>query len=327
MNSLHPRLLEVLKRLDPLDFRSGEDVARQTGLSRSGVHGLIRHAAAFGVAVQAVRGRGYRLARPLDLLDAARLAAELAPLGLHVQCLPEVDSTNTRLTALAQAGAPHGSLLAAEWQTGGRGRRGRHWHGMLGAGLTFSLLWRFERPVAQLSGLSLAVGVALARALRALGAEDIGLKWPNDVLVGEDKLAGILIELTGDMLGPAAAVIGVGINVRAGEELTGRVGAPVADLEAACGGRRLDRNAVLAGVARELVAVLGVFDRHGLAPLRAEWLAWHAWQDRSVAVHEPDGRVLHGRAVGVDAQGALLLDTGAGLLPILSGDVSLRRMG
>lgn len=293
-------------------------------MSRAGVHGLIRQAATYGVSVQSVRGRGYRLARPLELLDEARLAGELAPLGLHVLCLPEVDSTNARLLALAAASAPHGLLLAAEWQTAGRGRRGRDWRGILGAGLTFSLLWRFERPVSALSGLSLAVGVALVRAMRALGATGVGLKWPNDVLVGEDKLAGILIELTGDMLGPAAAVIGIGINVRAGEALSERVGLPVADLEAACG-RRLDRNAVLVEVAREMADVLRLFEREGFAALRDEWASLHLWQDAPVAVHEPDGHVMLGRAAGVDAQGALLLDTGAGLKPILSGDVSLRR--
>lgn len=316
--------MQVLAALDASGFRSGEDIARTLGCSRAGVHGLIRRAADYGVRVYAVPGRGYRLARPFEPLDEARLASELAPAGLHVLCLPQVDSTNTRLAALAAAGAPHGTLLAAEWQTAGRGRRGRDWQGILGAGLTFSLLWRFERPASALSGLSLAVGVALVRAKRALGAAGVGLKWPNDVLVGEDKLAGILIELTGDMLGPTAAVIGIGINVRAGEALSERVGLPVADLEAACG-RRLDRNAVLVEVARALADVLRVFEREGFAAFRDEWASLHLWQDAPVAVHEPDGHVMLGRAAGVDAQGALLLDTGAGLKPILSGDVSLRR--
>lgn len=322
---MHPLLLPLLGRLSATDFVSGAAIAKALGVSRASVHGLLRRAADYGVQVQSVPGRGYRLPRPLELLDEARLAGELAPLGLHVRCRPEVDSTNARLLQLATEGAPHGSLLAAEWQTQGRGRRGRGWRGILGGGLTFSLLWRFERPVAQLSGLSLTVGVALARAMRALGAVGIGLKWPNDVLLGEDKLAGILIELTGDMLGPAAAVIGIGINVRAGEVLSERVGLPVADLEAACG-RRLDRNAVLVEVARELAAVLRLFDRQGFAPFRSEWEAWHVWQDRPVAIHAADGRVIFGRAAGVDADGALLLDTGAGLQPILSGDVSLRRV-
>ncbi len=326
MDELHPRLLAVLGRLDADRFVSGEAIARALDCSRAAVHGLIRQAAAFGVHVQSVRGRGYRLSRPLELLDEAWLAGELAPLGLNVLCLPEVDSTNAHLLHLAQTDAPHGTLLAAEWQTAGRGRRGRHWLSPLGAGLTFSLLWRFRRPLAQLSGLSLAVGVALARAMRALGARGIGLKWPNDVLLGEGKLAGILIELSGDMLGPAAAVIGVGVNVRGGEQLTGQVGIPVADLETACG-RRLDRNQVLIALMQALVPALTEFDHAGFASMREAWMDLHAWQDRQVAVLQVDGRLLTGRAAGVDDAGALLLDTGAGVLPILAGEVSLRRLG
>ncbi len=321
---MHPLLLTVIGRLGADDFVSGEAIAHELGISRASVSGLVRRAGNFGVRVLSVPGRGYRLAQPFEPLDESRLKPVLAPVGLHVQCLPQVDSTNTRLAALAAAGAPHGTLLAAEWQTQGRGRRGRDWRGILGASLTFSLLWRFERPVSALAGLSLAVGVALVRAMRALGATGVGLKWPNDVLVGETKLAGILIELTGDMLGPAAAVIGIGINVRGGEALSERVGLPVADLEAACG-RRLQRNAVLIEVARQMAEVLRLFEREGFAAFRDEWASLHLWQGQPVAVHAPDGRVILGRAAGVDAQGALLLDSGAGLMPILTGDVSLRR--
>jgi BirA family biotin operon repressor/biotin-[acetyl-CoA-carboxylase] ligase len=301
----------VLRQLDHQDFHSGAAIAQRLGISRAGVHGLIRQAIALGVSIQAVRGRGYRLAQALDLLDEARLAAALAPQGFHVLCLPDVDSTNTRLLHLAEAGAPHRTLLAAEWQTHGRGRRGRAWQGVLGAGLSFSLLWRFERPVSMLSGLSLAVGVALVRALSGLGARALGLKWPNDLLLREAKLAGILIELSGDMLGPAAAVIGVGLNVRGADRLAERVGMPVADLQTACG-RVLERNEVLIALAGELGAVLETFGREGFAPLRAAWQAHHAWQDQPVQVLEPDGRILEGRARGVDGQGALLLDTGRG---------------
>lgn len=321
---MHPLLLTVIGKLGTDDFVSGEAIAHELGISRASVSGLIRLARDFGVRVQSIPGRGYRLAQPFDPLDESCLRSALASLGLHVQCLPQVDSTNTHLAALAAAGAPHGTLLAAEWQTQGRGRRGRDWRGILGASLTFSLLWRFERPASALAGLSLAVGVALVRAMRALGATGVGLKWPNDVLVGKTKLAGILIELTGDMLGPAAAVIGIGINVRGGEALSERVGQPVADLEAACG-RRLQRNAVLIEVARQMAEVLRLFEHEGFAVFRDEWASLHLWQGQPVAVHAPDGRVILGRAAGVDAQGALLLDSGAGLMPISTGDVSLRR--
>jgi BirA family biotin operon repressor/biotin-[acetyl-CoA-carboxylase] ligase len=324
LGALHPRLLAFLRQLDHHDFRSGERIADRLGLSRASVHGLARQAADLGVMVQSVRGRGYRLAEPLHLLDEGRLATALAPAGFHVLCLAEADSTNLRLQQLAEAGAPHRTLLAAEWQSRGRGRRGREWRGVLGGSLTFSLLWRFRRPLSMLSGLSLAVGVALARAMTRLGAADLRLKWPNDLLRADAKLAGILIELSGDMLGPAAAVIGVGVNLRAADRLAAEVGQPVADLESALG-RAVDRNELLAALATELGEVLPAFDQEGFAPFRRAWQELHAWQGQPVRVLEADGRELTGRARGVDEQGALLLDAGSGPLRVLSGEVSLRR--
>ncbi len=326
LNTLHPRLLPLLRQLDHTEFRSGEAIAARLGISRASVHGLVRQAEAFGVAVQAVHGRGYRLAAPIDLLDEARLASALAPIGLHCLCLGEVDSSNARLLHLSEAGALHGTLLAAEWQSQGRGRRGRTWQGVLGASLTFSLLWRFTRPVGALSGLSLAVGVAMLRALARLGLQGVALKWPNDLLLDGRKVAGILIELSGDMLGPAAAVIGIGLNVRAGARIAALAGTPAADLESGCG-RRLERNRVLAALAEELGPALETFDRQGFAAFREAWQAAHCWQDRAVEVLGVDGTRIAGLARGVDEQGALLMETGAGQQRILSGEVSLRRAG
>lgn len=307
-----------------MEFRSGAAIAAALGMSRATVHGLMQQAQALGVAIQAVRGRGYRLATPLDLLDARRLATALQPRGFHVHCLASVDSSNTRLLQRVAAGAPHKTVLAAEWQAHGRGRRGRVWEAGLGDGLAFSLLWRFQRPVAMLSGLSLAVGVALARCLARLGLDGIGLKWPNDLLVADRKLAGILIELVGDMLSPAAAVIGIGLNVRGAERLGQLLETPVSDLESTLE-RRVERGELLLQLLAELDEVLTGFDRQGFAAYREEWHAWHAWQDQPVRVAQADGDSLRGLARGVDEQGALLLETTAGLGRLLSGEVSLRR--
>ncbi|MDW8322680.1 MAG: biotin--[acetyl-CoA-carboxylase] ligase [Burkholderiales bacterium] len=323
MSARLARLLPALARLSPDEFRSGEQLARELGISRANLHLLLRQAARLGIDVHAVHGRGYRLTRAVDLLDAERLNADLSALGIRVQCLPELDSTNARLLAMAAEGAPHGSLLAAEQQTQGRGRRGRSWVSPLGTGLTFSLLYRFERPLAQMAGLSLAVGVGLARAIRALGGQGVGLKWPNDLLYGRDKLGGILIELAGDMLGPVAAVIGIGLNVRDGRLLSERVGVPVADLEAACG-RPLERNAVLIALVQGVWQVLDDFAQRGFAPLREEWTALHAWQGRPVVAQLPDDTRLEGLALGVDEHGCLLVDDGARVHRLHSAEVSLR---
>lgn len=316
---------QTLRALADGAFHSGEAIAGMLGVTRSAVWYGIRDIAAAGFEIEKVRGRGYRLSRALSLLDAGRirdlLGAGSAKFVLEV--LDRVDSTNTRLMLRAAEGAPSGLVLAAEAQTAGRGRRGRAWQSAIGSTLTFSLLWRFAQGARELAGLSLAVGVALARALRASGAAGVALKWPNDVQLSGGKLAGILIEMQGDVLGPSAAVIGIGVNVRADPRVAAAVDQPLADLESASGAV-VDRNQLLARMLTELAGVLEQFAGSGFAPLRAEWQQLHAFQDRRVELLLPDGESRAGIARGVAEDGALLLETAAGLQRCHSGEVSLR---
>ncbi|MBI3045188.1 MAG: biotin--[acetyl-CoA-carboxylase] ligase [Betaproteobacteria bacterium] len=322
---MKPLTASVLKRLADGDFHSGEALARAFEVSRASVWHAIRELDALGLDVYKVHGRGYRLPQPVTLLDRAAIERHL---GTHagrfaLDIRSAVDSTNTALLERAAAGAPAGAVLAAEWQPAGRGRLGRPWHAGLGEALTFSLLWRFARGAGAFSGLSLAVGVALARALAAAGAPNVALKWPNDVLWRGRKLSGILTELAGDALGPTAAVIGIGLNVRLSAATRARIGQPAADLEAACGAAP-DRNQLLARVLLELDRVLEAFAREGFAPLRAEWQRLHAHQGRRVTLLLPDGSRQSGLARGVAEDGAFLLETRAGAKRYHSGEISLR---
>jgi BirA family biotin operon repressor/biotin-[acetyl-CoA-carboxylase] ligase len=203
---------------------------------------------------------------------------------------------------------------------------GRTWQAGLGSSLTFSLLRRFTRGAAQLAGLSLAAGVAIMRALDALGAREAKLKWPNDVLWQDRKLAGVLIEMHGDALGPSAVVIGIGLNVRLSTVLRGRIDQPAADLESACG-HVLDRNAVLGVLLSHLTDVLDRFEEHGFAPLRGEWERHHAHQRRPVVVTLPNGKTQHGTANGVADDGALLFESDGVVRALHSGEVSVRPKG
>jgi len=319
-----PHLLDVLRQLSHEDFRSGEEVARRLRISRASVHNAVHEAEVLGLRVQAVRGRGYRLARPVTWLDAGVFSPHLSEHGVQSHLAHALDSTNAHLMALAQSGAPHKSLVATEWQGKGRGRRGRTWLAGLGGGLMFSLLWRFNRPASELSGLSLVVGLGLAQVLRDLGLQCAAVKWPNDILVDDAKLAGVLIELAGDMLGPSAAVIGVGVNVLGAESLRGAVEQPVTDLSEHLSAHGLDRNLLLREVVLRLNGHLERFDADGFAPFRQDWEALHAHQNQAVHVLTGLGERIAGQAVGVDEGGALLLDTESGLLRFHSGEVSLR---
>lgn len=315
----------LLRLLADGEFHSGEALAKRLGMSRASVHNALRGADGYGLTLQRVRGRGYRLANPPQWLDAASIAEHLGAAAKHfrIEILDSAASSNTLLLQRAAQGAPSGSVLAAEWQNGGRGRMGRPWRSALGNALTFSLLWRFERGLAALSGLSLAVGVALVRALRGLGAEGINLKWPNDVMGERGKLAGILIETQGDVLGPSAVVVGVGLNLSLPGAMLRQIGQPATSL-ADMADTVPERNFLLAALLRELHGVMGEFSRHGFAALRAEWESYHGAQGRQVQLLLPGGNRIAGIARGAAEDGSLVLETAEGTLRFHAGEVSLR---
>jgi BirA family biotin operon repressor/biotin-[acetyl-CoA-carboxylase] ligase len=293
-------------------------------VSRGTIHNALKGLEGLGITVQRSRGLGYRLNEAPSWLDVDRiLAAAGGGASLHVHLATTCGSTNTVLADLARVGAVSGTVVAAELQTEGRGRRGRVWESALGAALTFSLLWRFERGVSALTGLSLAVGVALVRGLRKLGAHRVMLKWPNDLVLAGAKLGGILIEVEGDALGPSSAVIGIGINCHLNAALRRRIDQAAIDLIEA-GVSTTDRSAVLGVLLSELCAMLAAFEQTGFAPYRAEWHAFHAQQDRDVTLVRPDGRREVGIARGVNDEGALLFEQGGTMHLCLSGEISLR---
>ena len=262
---------------------------------------------------------------PSLLIDPSRLSAFLPRAErFHVLALAECASTNTALMQSSSEGAVSGTVLVADRQSAGRGSRGRVWASSPEASLTFSLLWIFPGGAARLSGLSLAVGVAVARALERCGAADIGLKWPNDILYGEGKLGGILVELkTSDEM--TRAVAGIGLNLRLPENIgeTSAAALPPAALEQILA-ELPDRHVLLAALLDELAQVFERFATGGFAVLREEWLARHVWQNRPVYVLR-DGRVENeGVCAGADADGALLVRAENGLVRCVSGDVSLR---
>jgi BirA family transcriptional regulator, biotin operon repressor / biotin---[acetyl-CoA-carboxylase] ligase len=322
---MKPLAFSVLRALAPGDFCSGETLARTLGMSRGSVWHAVRELEAAGVQVYKVRGRGYRLPQPLSLLDRAGVLRELADdhSFFSVEIVPCASSTNTLLLQQAVNGSASGTVVAAEWQTAGRGRFGRVWHAGIGEALTFSLLWRFEQGASALAGLSLAAGMAVVRALRGLGIASAGVKWPNDVLWKGRKLAGILVEMQGDALGPSVAVIGIGLNVRMSRALQERIDQPAADLETAME-HMVDRNCLLARLLMALREVLMEFARTGFRPLQREWQSYHVLEDAAVRLTLPDGATVTGVAQGVSEEGALLLATRSGVKRFYSGEVSLR---
>lgn len=254
------------------------------------------------------------------------IASALGPLArrFDVDVLDSCASTNAELLARAEAGAASGTVLVANEQTAGRGRRGRSWIASPGDSLTFSLLWRFAAGTAP-AGLSLAVGLAVARALekvpggkQSAGAGDTALKWPNDLLRNRRKLGGILVELLPGA--PHAAVIGIGINLHLPAAMPPDLRAASAALELPAA----DESALYAALLAELLATLEQFAAAGFAALRDDWVARHAFQDAPVLLSADFAAPREGICRGVDTDGALLLETATGIERVLSGEVSLR---
>lgn len=323
---MRPLAFQLLRELSHQRFTSGVLLAQKFGVSRAAVSEALHDAGESGVEIFSLTRRGYRLAAPIELLDIDVLRDSLGTTAkrLNLEVVETISSTNTELMSRATCGAPSGACIAAEMQTAGRGRRGRVWQSAFASSLTFSLLWRFERGAAHLGGLSLVVGLAVVRALHELGVErGVALKWPNDVLAGHRKLAGVLIESQGDMLGPTAVVIGVGINVRLPEALKEAIDQPVSDVESLAG-TSVSRNALLACVLKQLVHALDEFQRDGFVPFKPEWIRLHALHDKPVRVLHADGSVLETTVCGVADDGALLVSSHGRELALASGEVSLR---
>ncbi|MBV8656498.1 MAG: biotin--[acetyl-CoA-carboxylase] ligase [Burkholderiales bacterium] len=315
----------LLRLLSHEHFIGGPALAAKLGVSRASISLALKSVDELGVEVITAKGKGYQLGRPIAWLDEVAVARGLGAQRrfFDLKLFDEIDSTNTALMAAAHAGAPSGQVYAAERQTAGRGRRGRRWVGELGGTLMFSLLWRFNLGVAALSGLSLVVGLAVARALAQLGVPGVQLKWPNDIVCAEGKLGGILTELSGEAHGPSAVVIGIGLNAGLSQANRDQLDQAACDLVAL--GYAGDRNQLLAAILLELAELLPAFEQHGFAPLAREWEAWHAMQDMPARLLQPNGEVIEGRAAGVLADGCLRFVTADGERQVHAGEVSLRR--
>ncbi|MDD1023198.1 bifunctional biotin--[acetyl-CoA-carboxylase] ligase/biotin operon repressor BirA [Pseudomonas sp. TNT2022 ID1048] len=315
-------LLELLK---DGRFHSGQALGEVLGVSRSAIWKQLQLLEAeLGLVIHKVRGRGYQLATPITLLSCAEISRRSSPSSAWgVRIFDSIDSTNAEALRSIEGGAVAPFLVLAERQTAGRGRRGRKWISPFAENIYYSLVLRIDGGLRQLEGLSLVVGLAVMHTLREYGIPRAGLKWPNDVLVGQKKVAGILLELVGDPADVCHVVLGVGINVNmqsaegVDQEWTS------IRLES---GQVTDRNQLVARLSETLVAYLERHRLDGFSAIQDEWEQGHLWQGREVSliagVNKIDGVVL-----GIDRQGALRLSVEGEEKTYSGGELSLRLRG
>jgi len=316
----------LLSSLSDGQFHSGTELGNQLGISRAAVNKAVQGLIDRGLEIHSVSGKGYRWITPARLLNREAIQANLRKLVAgdipDILVIDEIDSTSSYLLERMVKGESACQVCLTEHQTGGRGRRGREWLSNPYQNITMSISWRFEAGPSRLSGLSIAAGVAIVRALKSIGLEGIELKWPNDVLHGGRKLAGVLVDLRGEVDGPTHIVVGVGLNVRLNEEAAETIEQAWTDL-VSVSGQPMDRNDIAARLILELHKVLAAYGAQGLSPYLQEWKQWHAFENKKVRILHNESEIL-GTVCGLDESGALLLDTHSEVIKIHSGEVSLR---
>ncbi|WP_202210235.1 bifunctional biotin--[acetyl-CoA-carboxylase] ligase/biotin operon repressor BirA [Pseudomonas paraversuta] len=310
-------MLTLLKLLKDGRFHSGQALGAALGVSRSAVWKQLQHLESeLNLSIHKVRGRGYQLAAPLELLEHEQMAAGPWPVSIH----ESLDSTNAESLRAIDRGQTAPFVILAERQLAGRGRRGRKWVSPFAENIYYSLVLLMDGGMRQLEGLSLVVGLAVLSALREMGIERAGLKWPNDVLVGNKKIAGILLELVGDPADVCHLVIGIGINANM------RVASEVDQAWTSVfleSGKAINRNSLVSSLNQSLLTYLKRHESSGFAAIQAEWESNHLWQGREVSliagVHQVDGTVM-----GIDQQGALRLRVEGEEKVFSGGELSLR---
>ncbi len=319
-------LMPLVRALANGELHSGEELGALLGVSRTAVWKQLKKLESIGLTVQSVKGAGYRLEKRLDLLDATALAQSIGG-DCRVSVEPCIDSTSAFVAEQLKGGIAGPILCAAEMQTAGRGRRGRQWVSPFAGNLYFTVGYAAQDGVASYEGLSLAVGVEIVAAIkRLMGSVPLGLKWPNDILVGGKKLAGILIEVDGDLSGACNIVVGVGLNHSMLDGDAEKIDQPWLDLRQVAAQAEVplpSRTQVLAAVSGAVKRLLIGYPDQGFAQYQERWQALDCHFGLPVAVIT-GGQETLGISRGVDSQGAFMLDVDGKERRFNGGEVSLR---
>lgn len=310
--------LKLVDILSDGEFHSGEQLGERLGMSRAAINKHIQTLKSWGLDVYTVTGKGYSLSAPIQLLDEQAILSQVTQGNVSV--IPVIDSTNQYLLERMHE-MESGAACIAEYQQAGRGRRGRQWFSPFGANLYMSMYWRLEQGPAAAMGLSLVIGIIMAETLRSLGADDVRVKWPNDIYLNDRKLAGILVELTGKTGDAAQIVIGAGINLAMRTADASQINQGWINLQEA--GVTVNRNELTARLINSLREALPLFEQEGLTPFVARWAALDNFINRPVKLLIGE-REVHGIARGVDSQGGLLLEQDGEIKAWVGGEISLR---
>lgn len=318
----------LLEILSDGEFHSGEELGARLNISRTAIWKQLQKIQDLGLAIEKVKGKGYCIIGGLSLLNRQKIVDLLDSRAKSLMSKLDVESviasTNTQAMTYAQTNTVFPYICTTEMQTNGKGRRGREWVSPYARNLYFSIAWQFVTGASALEGLSLAIGVAVARVLENAGVLGVQLKWPNDVLFENKKLAGILLELTGDLAGPCEVIVGVGLNVSMPIESGEGIDQPWIDIQSIVG-KPVDRNQLLADLLSAILQMLASYETEGLKYYLPEFTDRDVYLGKPVLVKMGDS-VIEGVSAGVNESGALVVDTIHGRQVFNGGEITLRRI-
>jgi BirA family biotin operon repressor/biotin-[acetyl-CoA-carboxylase] ligase len=305
---------------------SGEELGNELEISRAAVWKIINSLRDYGLTIVAVKGKGYCLSRSIEFLDKEKLLSGMNPYAVKIlnnlEIFEEIDSTNQYLLENKEKQDKHASVVLAEYQSNGRGRRGSPWVSPIGSGICLSMAWHFEQPVDSLTCLSLAVGCAVIRTLAKTGFENVGLKWPNDIIFKGKKLGGLLVEIRGETAGPCDVVIGLGLNVSFPAGFKGDINQPWTDL-VGIKDSIPSRNLIAAELISELLLLLDSYADTKIEDIINEWREYDCMRGKQARLIL-QGKQINGLVMGVDSDGALLMSVNDKIQKYTAGEISLR---
>ncbi len=307
-------------------LHSGEELANQLNISRAAIWKSIKHLQSLGLHIEAIPGKGYRLIHSIELLSEKQIKKSLSSRAgknyKNIEVLFKTESTSSFLFSRLASDEIHGNVVLAEYQSHGRGRRGSKWVSPFASGLNFSVGWQFDIVPGTLGLLSLYMGVAIARALQDIKMDKVGLKWPNDIVVMDKKIGGILVEMRGEASGPVDVIIGIGINYELDEDVKSNLEQSVTDI---CSHtkQRLSRNTIAGILLSNVFEVLEGMNKDQNLNLIDEWRALDCYAGRTAKLLLPNEEI-KGILKGVDDQGSLLMSVAGEVKSFTSGEISLR---
>ncbi len=324
MHKHNNNLFKIIELLNDNRYHDGTSIGSTLDITRAGVWKSIQKIQKYGINIKSVKGKGYLLEAPLILLDYCKIKSSLKEKNIKLDIIEKIDSTNNYFKKDAIRSNGKVGVCISEMQTEGKGRMSRKWYSPFGKNIYLSILYSFQKDISELSGLSLIISLGVCRSIESLCQlnNKLSIKWPNDIVFEQQKIAGILIEIQAESNGFCNAIIGIGINVNMDEAHNKQISQKWTSLQKLTG-QYYDRNFLCSGVINHTIEYLDRFMQFGLDNFIGEWVNKDYLFGKQIKVISGGNRI-SGVGSGINNSGHLILKMPEGTTTTLSsGDTTI----